>query len=209
MLLDVLHGNIHIRIDVGCPNGSMDIQIDVRFPKWVHGFPNRSLIFLKMEHAFPNQCWISHMGTWVAKSMLDFQNGNMVVQIDVGCQFTHWVQTMGSNNGFKRWVQTMGSNMMHKSGMILICWMMHSLSAPARLPSSPPFLFPVACHLQPLGNSIAGPLHNTAVEQISYVYILYVMMQALIISTAWMHYCRDHSWRKTHVGFPTLAPKRT
>ena len=53
MLLDVLHGNIDIQIDVGCPNGNMDVkidafqngnmvvQIDYGFPKWEHGFPNR------------------------------------------------------------------------------------------------------------------------------------------------------------------------
>ena len=41
------------------------------------------------------------------------------------------------------------------------------------------------------------------------IYIYYVMMQALIISIAWMQDCRDHSWRKTHVGVPTLAPKAT
>ena len=122
------------------------------FPECVHGFPNPCLIS-KTEHGFPNRCLIS-------------QNGNMVFQIDVGCQFTRWVQTMGSNNGFKH-------NAMHKSGIILVCWMIHSLSAPPRLPSSPPFFFPVVCPLQPLGNSIAGPLHNTAVEHISYVFYIW------------------------------------
>ena len=121
----------------------------------------------------PRMCtWLSKSmfdfqnGTWFPKSMFDFPNGNMDFQIDVGCQFTLWVQTMGSNNGFKH-------DAMHKSGIILMCWMIHSLSAPPRLPSSPPFLFPVVCPLQSFGNSIAGPLHNTAVEHISYVFCIW------------------------------------
>ena len=104
----------------GVQNGYMTFQIDV----W----------FSNMEHGFPNRCLIPHMGTLFAKSMMDFQNGNMILQIDVGCKFMHRVQTMGSNNGFKH-------DAMHKSGMILICCMMHSLSPPPAFPPVHPFSF--------------------------------------------------------------------
>ena len=133
-MLTIIHNMQHV---VGCPTWEHSHPNRCWMSKWEHGYLNRCSVskmgtwlsksmfnlFPKMEHGFQNRCLISHMGTWIAKSMLDFENGNMVFQIDVGCQFTHWVQTMGSNNGFKH-------DAMHKSGMILICWMMHSLSAP-------------------------------------------------------------------------------
>ena len=138
------NGYMAFQIDLWLfPKGNMIFQVDVGFPKW--------------EHDLPSRCWISQMGRWLSKSMLD-------VNSHIG--FKQWVQTMGSNNGFKH-------DAMHKPGIILMCWMIHSLSAPPRLPSSPPFLFPVVCPLQPLGNSIAGPLHNTAVEHKSYVFYIW------------------------------------
>ena len=175
-------------------NTSHNMQHVAECPTWEHSHPNRCWVskwehgylircsvskmgtwlsesmfgvFSTMEHGFPNRCWISHMGTWFAKSMLNFQSGNMGFQSDVGCKFTHWVQTMGSNNGFKH-------DAMHKSRIILICWMMHSLSAPPpAFPPVHPFLFPVSCPVQPLGNIIAGLLHNTTVEHMSYLFYIW------------------------------------
>ena len=82
MLLDVLHVDIDIQIDVGCPMGAWMFK-----STWL----SRMCTWLsKSMFDFQN-------GTWFPKSMFDFPDGNMVFQIDVGCQFTHWVQTMGSN----------------------------------------------------------------------------------------------------------------
>ena len=95
-----------------------------------YGFPN-------LVHDFPNWCWISNTGTRLSKLMLDFQNGNMAIQvqnwnmvsqIDVGCQYTHGVQTMDSS-------------MVRCTSLEWYCL----FSLPPHLPSSPPFLFPVAC----------------------------------------------------------------
>ena len=169
----------------------LGVQMGTWISKSMFGFQNGYMAF-QMIFDF------SLNGTWFSKSMLDSPHGNMICQVDVG--FPKWehgypnrcwmsIHTLGSNNGFKQWVQTWCDAQVWNDIDLLndaspLC------PPPPRLPSSPPFVFPTACHLQPLGNSIPVSLHNTAVEQISYLYILYMMMQALVMSTAWMQYCK-------------------
>ena len=112
------------------------VQIGTWIFKSMFGFQNGYM-------AFQIDVWIFQNGTWFSKSMLDFPHGDMICQVDVG--FPKWehvlqnrcwmsIHTLGSNNGFKH-------DAMHKSGMILICWMMHSLSAPSAFPPVHPFSF--------------------------------------------------------------------
>ena len=160
MLLGVLHGNIHIRIDVGC--------------QWEHGYSNRCSVS-KMRTWLSKSMFVlfPQNGTWFDKSMLDFQHWNKICQVDVG--FPKWehgfpnrcwmsIHTLGSNNGFKQWVQTWCDAQVWYDINLLNDTFPLCPPLP-RLPSSPPFLFPVVC--PPLGNSIAGPLQNTAVKHLS------------------------------------------
>ena len=139
---------------------------------------SKSMLGVQMGTWMFKSTWLSRMCTWLSKSMFDFQNGtwfpksmfdfpngNMVFQIDVGCQFTHGVRTKGSNNGFKH-------DAMHKSGMISMCWMIHSLSAPPAFPPVHPFSFQ-SCAPYCLLATLLLALYITQLLNIHHMYSIY------------------------------------
>ena len=68
----------------GFQNGYMVVQIDVLFPQKRNMVFQIDVEFPTWEHDVPSRCWISKMGIWFSKSMLD----------------------VNSHIGFKQWVQT-------------------------------------------------------------------------------------------------------